>query len=311
MRATLQQHEAVLLAHALVARLAERAGARVLFIKGPTAVALGVRPDRPSTDVDVLVDPPAFADVCAAIESAGWVPRGPVGTRRRVGDIVFDHSAHYIHREWPCDLDVHYNFPGFLAPPQQVFEALWQRRTTVEVAGQDIPTPDADGQALVVGLHALRDEGRDQSRADLEHLTRAAPLAPDAAASLALLARETGCSGSAATLLSRLGVRPHPLTAPELRRLGDWQLRQAGLGRSTAWLAEVQQAPMRSKPATVGRALFPPREYLVSSHLADDLTRAQLARLHATRWGRGAAALPRAALVLVRRRRLLRRSAPR
>jgi len=310
-RATLQQHEAVLLAHALVARLAERAGARVLFIKGPTAVALGVRPDRPSTDVDVLVDPPAFAPLCTALESAGWVLRTPTGNLRHAGDLVFDHSAHYIHPEWPCDLDVHYNFPGFLAPPQQVFEALWQRRTTVEVAGQEIPTPDAVGQALVVGLHALRDPKTPNSRADLAHLARRVPLADDDAVSLSRLARDTGSTGSAATLLASLGVRALPLTAPEERRLSDWQLRQSGLGRSTAWLAEVQQAPMRSKPATVGRALFPPREYLVSSHLADDLTRAQLARLHATRWGRGAAALPRAALVLVRRRRLVRRSAPR
>ena len=39
--------EAVPLAHALVARLAELEGVRILFIKGPTAVALGARPPRP------------------------------------------------------------------------------------------------------------------------------------------------------------------------------------------------------------------------------------------------------------------------
>jgi hypothetical protein len=236
------------------------------------------------------------------------VLRAPIGSLRHAGDLAFDHSAHYIHIDWPCDLDVHYNFPGFLAEPDRVFDALWKRRTSVDVAGQAIPTPDVLGQALVVGLHALRDESREQSRADLEHLTRIAPLADDDAAALARLARDTGCSGSAADLLRRLGVQPLPLTQPEQHRLGDWQLRQVGLGRSTPWLLEIQQAPLRDKVATVGRALFPPRDHLVSSHLADDLTRSQLARLHVARLTRGVAALPRASLVLARRQRMLRRS---
>ena len=44
----LRVSEAVALAHALVAHLAELKGIRILFVKGPTAVALGARPPRPS-----------------------------------------------------------------------------------------------------------------------------------------------------------------------------------------------------------------------------------------------------------------------
>jgi len=74
-RTELRADEAVLLAHALVCRLAEQVGTRVLFIKGRTAVALGARPDRPSQDVDVLVDPEGFDQVCEAIAAAGWKAR--------------------------------------------------------------------------------------------------------------------------------------------------------------------------------------------------------------------------------------------
>src|SRR5689334_4083770 len=104
--------EAVLLAHGLVQRLAESVGARVLFVKGPTAVAVGARPPRPSSDVDVLVDPASFATLCEAIEGLGWIRRVVPTHVPRAADVLFDHSAHFIHPQWPCDLDVHYLFPG-------------------------------------------------------------------------------------------------------------------------------------------------------------------------------------------------------
>ncbi|HEV7171578.1 MAG TPA: hypothetical protein VGN50_01660, partial [Pedococcus sp.] len=122
---TLTLDEAVLLAHGLVQRLADSVGARVLFVKGPTAVAVGARPPRPSSDVDVLVDPASFETLCAAIEGVAWVRRHAPMPVSRAADLAFDHSAHFIHEEWPCDLDVHFCFPGFFADPPAVFDALW------------------------------------------------------------------------------------------------------------------------------------------------------------------------------------------
>jgi hypothetical protein len=300
--ATLQQHEAVLLAHALVARLADGAGARVLFIKGPTAVALGVRPDRPSTDVDVLVEPPAFESLCVALESAGWVLRAPIGSLRHAGDLAFDHSAHYIHRDWPCDLDVHYNFPGFLAPAQQVFDALWERRTTVEVAGQDVPTPDAVGQALVVGLLALRDPRRPQSLDDLEHVAGAIEGAPgdDSVTAVAELARATGSAQTAEPLLTRLGVPAEPTGHAELTaQLVAWRRRQEfSEAAGSLWLIAFSEAPWHRRPGILLRAAFPPREALLSSHLAAGASRSQVARLHLRRLRRGVAGLPRSVAIL-------------
>ncbi|MDR6864154.1 nucleotidyltransferase family protein [Phycicoccus sp. 3266] len=299
----LQQDEAVLLAHALVARVTERTGARALFVKGPTAVALGVRPARPSSDVDVLVDPASFDATCAAMEAAGWQLRTPLGSLRYAGEFAFDHSAHYIHPHWPVDVDVHYSFPGFLADPSAAFDALWERRTDVEVAGRPAPTPDRLGQALVVGLHALRDPEKAQSRQDLAHLGAVlANLTPADRDALRGLARDTGASGTGAELLRLAGTSPLPLSPEEEDRLVDWELRRQGHGVGTVWLVELTEAPWRARAAVLGRALVPPREHFVASTSAADLSRAQLAGLHLRRWGRGLTGAPHALTVLLRRR---------
>ena len=292
---TLHQQEAVLLAHPLVARLADDEGARILFIKGPTAVALGVRPDRPSTDVDVIADRAGFVALCAALEGSGWQRRNTVTGLRHAADLAFEHSAHFIHPEWPCDLDVHFSFPGFLAPEAEVFESLWEARTTVEVAGRAVPTPSAAGQALVVALHALRDPDKSSSQQDLAQLEAAvATWPPHAVAQLADLAVATGASDSAGSFLEDVGAAVATDDPRYAARLADWRARQQGFGRSTMWLVELRRSPWKERPGALRRALLPPREYLVSSHLTADLTRSRLALLHLRRWGRALASLPRA-----------------
>ena len=51
---------------------------------------------------------------------------------------------------------MHCKFPGFLADPQVVFDALWDRRTTTRVAGRELPCCDVLGNALIMALHVLR-----------------------------------------------------------------------------------------------------------------------------------------------------------
>ncbi len=294
----LRADEAVLLAHALVCRVAQQLGARVLFIKGRTAVALGARPDRPSQDVDVLVDPEGFDRISSAFAAAGWRHRTQYGGHQHVDDISFDHSHHFIHDEWPCDLDVHYNFPGVLKPADQVFEALWARHTTTEVAGVQVTTPDLLGQALVVALHALRDPDKPSSVADLAHLARTlgAGLDDTGRQELADLALATGAEVTARALLESVGA-PVPDPSPESRASADgWAFRQdVGSRSGVVWLIELARTPWSERPALLRRALFPPREVLLSSYLAARATRRELAVLHARRWARGIRALPSAA----------------
>jgi hypothetical protein len=299
--AQLGVQEAVLLAHPLVARLADQVDVRVLFIKGPTAVAVGARPSRPSSDVDVLVQPDGFEGLCGAFERAGWQLRAPIGTLKHAADLAFDHSAHFIHPDWPCDVDLHYLFPGFLSDPAEVFEALWDRHDVVDIAGREVPSPGLLGQALVVGLHALRDPDRTYSQADLAHLqARLSTLSERDRRGLRDLARATGSSGSASELLLTANVVPAPLDDDERARLADWHRRQAGLGSSTAWLAELRRAPWRAKPGVLRLAVLPPRHFLMSSHLAPCASRSTIAVLHVRRWARGLRALPRAVRLLSR-----------
>jgi hypothetical protein len=301
----LHQDEAVLLAHALVARLAEDVGARVLFIKGPTAVAQGVRPSRPSADVDVLVDPTAFEALCAAIESAGWRRRFGPSPLAHIKDLSFEHSAHFIHDGWPCDLDVHFTFPGFFAEPGLVFAALWEQRSSQVVAGRPVTTPDVLGQSLVVGLHALRDPHRPKSRADLEHLAALLTRTLDDAgrASLAELSVVTGARDSARELLESAGIDVDGPATPS-PKLAAWEIFQEfGDTAGSMWLVELRRARWRERPGLLARAALPPRSALFGPDLAGTATRRQVAGAQLARWARALTALPRAAVILRRLRR--------
>ncbi len=292
--ARLETQEAVLLAHALLSRLAEDVQARVLFIKGPTAVAVGARPVRGSSDVDALVEPTAFRKVCQALERCGWSLRTPLEPVRNGSGLALEHSAHYLHPDWPCDIDVHYLFPGFLAPPAQVFDRLWERRITVTLAGREVSSPDVLGQSLVVALHALRDLASAHGRHDLEHLTGVLQGAGgERVRELVALADATGAVDTARPLLTTLTCElpaPHRSTG-----LSDWEFRQRTMGvPGSLWLGELRRAGWRGRGSLLRQAVLPPRELMLSSHLATGATRRQVLGLHLTRWRRGLRALPQA-----------------
>jgi hypothetical protein len=210
---------------------------------------------------------------------------------------LFEHSVHYIHDEWPCDLDIHYNFPGFFAPDNVVFEALWERHATVEVAHWPVPCADFLGQACIVGLHALRDPAKATSRADLDFLeTELTRMQPERVAGLSALAIDTGCSGTLGPLLESLGVRLSPARWKSGQSLRHWGVRTQPLGvRGTVWALELREAPLGRKPATLWRALFVPREALLGANPHECRTRGNLTRLRVQRWTRGLRSLAQAA----------------
>jgi hypothetical protein len=214
---------------------------------------------------------------------------------------LFEHSVHYIHDEWPCDLDIHFNFPGFFAPDDVVFDALWERRATVEVAHWPVPCADFLGQACIVGLHALRDPGLAKSETDLDHLT--ATLSALAAAqleSMAALAAETGCAATLAPLLSRIGVSIVDATRTNPESLRSWSVRTSTGQSAVPWVTELRESPWGTKPLVVWRAVFLPSDALLSRHVGLPPTRRNIARLHTARWLRALRKVPRA-LVETRR----------
>lgn len=296
--AELRMSEAVPLAHALVARLAELEGVRVLFIKGPTAVALGARPPRPSTDVDVLCEPGGLERLGPALERCRWRRRVPEGAGQELkyaARYLFEHSVHFIHDEWPCDLDIHYNFPGFLAPDDVVFEELWRRRTSVEVAHWPVPCADLLGQSAIVALHGLRDPESHHAAADLSFVVEALgpPGSRSRAHEMAALAAATGSSETLRPLLDALAA---PATVsqwsnPEMLR--RWQVRTQNSGtHTTSWLIELRRRPWREKPTLIRRALLVPTDQLFSAHVGLPRTRRNAASLHLQRWARAIRFLP-------------------
>lgn len=300
--------EAVPLAHALVARLAELERVRILFVKGPTAVALGARPPRPSTDVDVLCEPGGMERLEAALERCGWrrrAPKSSIQALEHAAMYLFEHSVHYIHDEWPCDLDVHFNFPGFLAPDDVVFEELWLRRATVEVANWPVPCADALGQAAIVALHCLRDPQVVLTAADLDFTARSlGRLGPGAAADFATLAAATGSTETLRPLFESLSspTQISPWSDPELIR--RWQVRTQNAGAyTTSWLIELRHLPWREKPALISRAMFLPADELFSDHVGMPRTRRNTALLHFQRWARAVRYLPRGIRAVLRSQR--------
>ncbi len=158
--------EAVPLGYAVLAQVAEDVGVRMLAIKGPILAMQGLREPRQSADIDVLVEPAGFAALTRGLEDVGWR-----------NHVIYDcpgfvpkHSANHRHPHWPCEVDVHHWFPGFLADPSASFEVFWSRRSEATLAGRALPTLDVVAHGALAALHYLRDEGRSLRSSDLEAL---------------------------------------------------------------------------------------------------------------------------------------------
>ena len=239
--------EAVPLAHALVARVAHAHDVRVLFIKGPAAAAQGLRPVRGSVDVDVLVDPMRRGLLAAALDDLGWVDENPYLSPT----VLPQHSLTHRHESWPCELDLHDRFPGFFTAPQTVFETLWPRRTTVRVAGQDIPAPDRAGHALVLALHSLRDPHQVSRQIDLHDLEQrlVEDLTAEDLRDLAVLARTLGAADTAAPFLRAVGAPPIGLGSTSAADLRAWRLRtEPSDTTAVSWVEELRHLPLRARP---------------------------------------------------------------
>ena len=301
--APLTLREAVPLVHALVAHVAQEAGVRVLFIKGPVLQRQYLRSgDHASVDVDVLVSPDRFGDLCRALESAGWRDAQVLETP----SIVPSHSATYRHVRWECSVDVHRLFPGFLADPQLVFDALWRSRTTVEIAGRELPTCDRPGSAAVAALHYLRDS-RDAHRArQLDELVGWVRRGFDAHSltELSELAAETGAADTLRPFLRRVGA-PLPAADPSPAEAWHaWRLRSETPDlTSLAWLLALRRGPVRRWPGLLSKALFLSEAELRAKSPSMASGRLPVLRARVARLRRGLRALPAAASAVSRMER--------
>lgn len=296
---SLTLEEAVPLGYALMSHVAAEAGVRALAIKGPVLELQGLREPRTSVDIDLLVEPAGYPVLAAELESIGWMLRDNVTSPQ----LMAPHSTSYQHPSWPCEVDLHHYYPGFLADPSAVFDVLWARRTTVRLAGRDVPAPDRVDSAAVHALHFLRIQTNDVYRVQLIELTERirATWAPQEVSDLAVLAADTGATEPLGPLLDELGVAHVEPTVPLAVATQDWHLWTHAESRiSLRFLAGVQRASWRRRPGLVWRALTSVDGH---EHALAGLSRSDRARFRLRRVRVGLRAMPSAAAELRRLRR--------
>ncbi|MCT9625594.1 nucleotidyltransferase family protein [Pseudarthrobacter equi] len=287
--------EGVLLGHALVARVADELGIRAFFIKGPVSVLQGLRPPKTSGDVDVFVAPQDLEVLVEALQDRGWRER-PVDPDSKTFP---KHSVTLDHAEWPCCIDVHYRFPGMEAAASECFETMWHNTERVVLAGQDIPVPSKPLAIVILALHALRSPDLPSCREELEFLTALTRKETLASAIVEL----SDATGSLAAIRPFLGGLPHTSSVPVWPEAStEWRNRLLAQEPGSARIIALVQASWREKPLMLWRAVFPPKQVLLSRDLHADMSPQGLASQHAARWGRFLRAVPKIARDLKRYR---------
>lgn len=297
--AALRANEAVELLHAWMQARARMLDVRMLIIKGPGLAHHGLRAKRTSSDVDVLVHPDDFDRVTAALATAGW--------KRREGSFAADrytlHSVAFVAEEWPCDVDVHRYYPGFLTEAGSVFDDLWARHETMEIAHLDCDIPGRLSSILILALHSLRSKASDPRHAsELEAMLRTTRLDIQEKAELAALAMSTGSAQTLATVLPKLGVET-PREETESAALREWRIRvESGATPTYMWLTLLRDGE-HGRLSVLRHALWPSRADLQVMYPGLPETAGARFGTRMQRFGRGVRALPRVVGAVVRSRR--------
>jgi hypothetical protein len=245
--------EAVPLAHAAVERVARDRGVRVLFVKGPIAVTQGLRTPRESVDVDVLVEPSGLDELASALHVIGWDDEQIYAT-----PTAATYSRTIRHARWPCELDLHVRFPGFLAAPEEIFERLWARHDTEVLAARELPCLDRTAQALLLAVNALRDPLAADKRHELDDLTqRVRSSFTDAQLTdLAELAGAVGAVETAQPFLQAVGAASGEPGDTDPVQLRAWRMRTQPEWRVATWLEDLRATPRRRWPRYVWHAVM-------------------------------------------------------
>lgn len=303
MTTQLNLEEAVALAHGFVSHQAQQHNVRILFIKGPVAEHFGLRPQRQSTDVDVLVDPEKLDSLVAALKSMGWYGR-PLVDRPRILD---QHSVTLIHHNWPCDIDLHLKFPGFLEEDKTVFDYLWGERELAPVAGNLVPCPSVIHAAAIQALHAFRDFDAPRNVFEYDYmLNRLNSLPLDVLRNgLRETATATKSFHTLQPMLSHFGVQLPPESAHSdsyRTALAEWTIRTTPEtnNQSVTTLVTLLRPHEKNRLRILMASLVPPEDDLRQNHPTLPTGRGHYIIAVVHRLIRGIIFFPRAAYVALR-----------
>lgn len=301
--------EAVALAHSIVSHHARKHGVRVLFIKGPVAEHFGLRPHRLSSDVDALVDPMQLDALVTVLIDMGWYKR-PLIDRPRILD---QHSITLIHDNWPCDIDLHLQFPGFLEENQGVFEYLWSNREEAPVAGTMVPCPSMIHTAAIQALHSFRDFDSPRNVSEYHYMIQRLKELPLEMVSVELqsTATATKSAHTLEPLLDNFGIAPPRTDAqPEnayATALAEWKIRTTPQTnkQSVTTLVALLRPNSKNRFTLLMRSLIPSEQDIRQNHPAIPSGRSYYYLAVSQRLVRGIVYFPYASYVALRYRRTM------
>ena len=281
----LPHNVAVELLAAAVSDFAELHGVRTLVIKGRVLADQGLRAVRGSSDVDVLVDPAAFERLWGLLRSNGWTDRDKavLVDLPREGSVLAPHARTLEHPHWPCHLDLHRYYPGFLKPAQSVFDTLWEARSTIDLAHRKCSVPAVADHWLIAALHSERSRDVAQLK-DLEQRSVSSPSLD--LNNLAERAIEMGAEGPLRDILTRLTGQTFPLSAQSERLTALWRKRiYSEVTLPETLLEQLREASWPLRICLLARKLAPSRRFVQAfTGTPDD--RMSMMRFYVRRWGK-------------------------
>lgn len=124
-----------------------RAGIRVLTFKGVIAAVqfYGGLTERPSGDLDLLVEPRDYARAAEVLVGAGYDPgvEYPTSLQRA-----------FANSEKGTDVDLHWGIPPIL--PRFSRRTLWNHATHIELIGTSVPTFDRSSAMAIAAINAVK-----------------------------------------------------------------------------------------------------------------------------------------------------------
>ncbi|MBA3327562.1 MAG: nucleotidyltransferase family protein, partial [Solirubrobacterales bacterium] len=247
------------------------AGVDALLLKGP-ALALALYTEgetRAYADIDVLVAPGDLRRARAALAEAGYVDVSDKLGIDDVAGVVHDETWVGPDPDGHQMVDLHRRLPGAEAPAERVWAVLAARRTSIELAGREIPVLRREGLALHVATHAAQHgAGHPKGIIDLGLALERWP--EEVWHGAAGLAAEIEARAAFAT-----GLRLVPEGEQMAERVGlvpalaaEWALaNRADRPRGTFHLQAFAEAGgLRTRVGVVRRALLPRRAWIVYTY---------------------------------------------
>ena len=254
-----------------------------------------------------MVDPEQLDALVTVLTAMGWYKR-PLIDRPRILD---QHSITLIHDSWPCDIDLHRQFPGFLEDNQVVFDYLWNNRQEAPVAGTMVPCPSMIHAAAVQALHSFRDF--DSPRNVFEYnfmIQRLKELPSDILRSeLQSTVKATKSAHTLEPLLGNFGIMPFrsdtPPTNAYVTALAEWKIRTTPQtnNQSVTTLVALLRPNSKNRLTLLLRSLVPSELDIRQNHPTIPLGRRYYYLAVIQRLVRGIVDFPYASHVALRYRR--------